>query len=115
MADATGTIALYTEAERAHWGPIPEYARPRLLELVRAGANRRCVDCDQTPLDGGLRCYGCFQARCAAKVRKAPTGCGTDKGFQKHRYAGEEPCGPCRDAHRARDAEQKRRRRQAAA
>lgn len=25
--------------------------------------------------------------------------CGTDAGYQRHRYRKEEPCGPCREAH----------------
>jgi hypothetical protein len=36
--------------------------------------------------------------------------CGTDKGYNSHRYHGEEPCGDCRRAHAARQADYVRRR-----
>ena len=99
MADVNGGIALYTAAERAHWSPIPEQDRPRLLELVRAGANVACVDCGASPLDGGLRCVPCFGKRCGEKVRARPSWHGSEKGYQTHRALGEPACGECREGH----------------
>ena len=34
-----------------------------LLELVRAGQNKTCVDCSDVPFGGGMRCLRCFNLR----------------------------------------------------
>ena len=34
-----------------------------VVELARAGENRRCIVCADLPFGGGLRCLPCFQAR----------------------------------------------------
>lgn len=33
------------------------------LNAARAGENVACIDCDRSPLFGGLRCLACFQQR----------------------------------------------------
>jgi hypothetical protein len=40
--------------------------------LAQKGENPECVDCQDTPLFGGMRCMDCFKARCDSKRDTIP-------------------------------------------
>jgi hypothetical protein len=45
-------------------------SRPtNIQELVRAGLNEKCVDCDAVPYGGGMRCLPCFGKRCDERAK----------------------------------------------
>jgi hypothetical protein len=53
-----------------------EYAEPvqrtKVEEWARAGENPACIDCEDVPLFGGLRCLECFQVRCDRRRNSTP-------------------------------------------
>ena len=52
-------------------------------ELARAGTNRACVDCEDAPLFGGMRCLDCFRAKAEQRRRELLTGGGSEPGRYK--------------------------------
>jgi len=98
---------------QAHWQGVDDFT----IERAREGRNSSCVDCFQRPLDGGLRCLGCYR-KVATPVRKTESVTsfrhGTEHGAARHRGRGEAPCRECVDAERKASAERKRRQRNAA-
>jgi len=52
---------------QAHWHGIPD----DVLDAAREARNYRCVDCGDTPLGNGLRCFPCFTGRVAASKKGA--------------------------------------------
>ena len=54
----TGSMRSDTAAWRRHCTDVPAH----VIEAVRAGSNDACVDCGDTPVAGGLRCFRHFSA-----------------------------------------------------
>ena len=52
-------------------------------ELAREGTNTQCVECNNTPLFGGVRCIRCFQARVEKRREQLLAGEGGQPGQYK--------------------------------